>query len=90
MMKNYRKLANELYASKFNQRDKKQMFVSEMTFDENGNGYYLLKSYDTIVAIVDLAEEKFVDLGKWSMTTTKHANLFYKEFENNFERVMIG
>ena len=90
MMKNYRKLANELRANKFNQRDKKQMFVSGITFDENGNSYYLLKSYNTIVAIVDLAEKKFIDLGKWSMTTTKHANLFYKEFKDNFERVMIG
>ena len=88
-MKDYRKLANALSAE-FHQVDNKQMFVSGLIIDENGGFYYLLKSYDAIVAIVDLVEQKFVDLGKWSTSTTRHANLFYKKFKNNFERVMIG
>lgn len=44
-----------------------QAFVSECI----NNRYFLLKSYKTVVGIVDDQEGELFELGKWSKTTSK-------------------
>lgn len=44
---------------------------------ETQNFYKLIRSYNTIVAI--LYDSHYIELGKWSRTTTDHVNKFYKQ-----------
>lgn len=41
------------------------------------NFYKLIRSYNTIVAI--LYDSYYIELGKWSTTTSKHVNQFYRQ-----------
>ena len=41
------------------------------------NFYKLIRSYDTIVAI--LYDSHYIELGKWSRTTSTHVNQFYRQ-----------
>jgi hypothetical protein len=43
----------------------------------DGSGY--IKSYDTLVALVDYQNDSLKELGYWSMTTQKHINYAAKE-----------
>lgn len=48
--------------------------------------FSMIKSYNTIVAIVDHSRKKFIRLGKWSRTTSKQStqihNALYPEYED--------
>lgn len=47
-----------------------QAYISECLF----NRYFLIRSYQTIVGIIDDQQAEFFELGKWSRTTTKQIN----------------
>lgn len=56
----------------------KQCYYTECIFnDETQNFYKLVRSYNTIVAIWYSAY--FIELGKWSTTTSKHVSQFYNQ-----------
>ena len=57
---------------------KKQCYHSECIFnDETQNFYKLVRSYNTIVAI--WYDDNFIELGKWSSTTSKQVTQFYNQ-----------
>ena len=41
------------------------------------NRYFLVKSYDTIVAVIDDQEGELYELGKWSRTTSKQVTQIF-------------
>lgn len=56
-------------------------------YDETTGTYFgMVKSYNTIVAIIDYSRHRFVRLGKWSQTTSKQStqihNQLYREYED--------
>lgn len=54
-------------------------YISELLDD----GYYLIKSYYTIVGLVDVANKQFYEIGKYSQTTSKQVTQIYNsEFRN--------
>jgi hypothetical protein len=56
------------------QIDSKQAWIITDTW--TGNKY--LQSYHTIVSIYFKDTDEIKELGKWSVTTTRHQNLFYR------------
>lgn len=52
------------------------------------NRYFLVKSYNTIVAVIDDQNGELFELGKWSITTSKQVTQLYNlsdnESYNNF------
>lgn len=58
--------------------DARKSFYGKAQVIDYGNGYMELKSYDTIVSIVD--NGKVEHLGKWSATTNRHQKEFEKQF----------
>ena len=72
------------YTGTWTQFDYKQCWVSECIH----NRYFLVKSYSTIVAIIDDQNGHLFELGKWSPTTSKQITqlfnlsdtLAYKKF----------
>lgn len=63
-----------------------QAWISENDYyDESTETYFgMVKSYETIVAIIDYSRHRFVRLGKWSRTTSKQCsqihNQLYREY----------
>lgn len=56
----------------------KQCYYTECLFNEETQNFYkLVRSYNTIVAI--LYDEYYIELGKWSKTTSKQVTQFYNE-----------
>lgn len=56
----------------------KQCYYSDCVFnDETQNFYKIVRSYNTIVAI--LYDDNFIELGKWSKTTSKQITQFYNQ-----------
>ena len=51
----------------------KQCWVSDCI----KNRYFLVKSYSTIVAIIDDQNGELFELGKWSVTTSKQVTQLY-------------
>lgn len=41
------------------------------------NRYFLIKSYSTIVAVIDDQQGELYELGKWSTTTSKHVTQIF-------------
>ena len=58
---------------KWKQFGSKQCWVSDCI----GNRYFLVKSYSTIVAIIDDQTGELFELGKWSVTTSKQVTQLY-------------
>ena len=58
--------------------DSRKSFYGKAHVIDHENGVLELQSYDTIVSrcINGVVEH----LGKWSQTTTRHQNEFYKQF----------
>ena len=52
------------------------------------NRYFLVKSYNTIVAVIDDQERELYELGKWSRTTSKQVSQIFNmrgyECYNNY------
>lgn len=48
------------------------------------NRYFLVKSYNTIVAVIDDQQGELYELGKWSTTTSKHVSQIFNmtDFES--------
>ena len=47
-----------------------------------GNRYFLIKSYNTIVAVIDDQNGELYELGKWSVTTSKQVTQIYNMSDN--------
>lgn len=47
-----------------------------------GNRYFLIKSYNTIVAVIDDQQGELYELGKWSRTTSKQVTQIYNMTDN--------
>lgn len=57
----------------------KQCYFTEYLFNEETQNFYkLVRSYNTIVAI--LYDAYYIELGKWSTTTSKQVTQFYNEY----------
>lgn len=59
--------------------DTRQSFYGKAHVIDHENGTLELQSYDTIVS--RCVNGKVEELGKWSMTTTRHQKEFRKQFE---------
>ena len=55
-----------------------QCWISECI----NNRYFLVKSYNTIVAVIDDQQAELYELGKWSTTTSKQVTQIYNMCDN--------
>lgn len=65
-------------------------FISDDTVTVNGKNYTLIKSYKTFVAFVDIENEVFIEIGKFSSTTSKQCTQIYNAYFRDFERINCG
>lgn len=65
--------------------DHKQAWFSNII----NNRFRLLKSYNTIVVVIDITNHKYYELGKWSPTTSKQVTQFYNRYYSSFERYLV-
>ena len=54
------------------------------------NRFFLIKSYSTIVGIVDDQEADFFEMGKYSPTTSKQMTMIYRERFSDCDRKLIS
>jgi hypothetical protein len=87
-MKNYVEIAKAVKEKNENwyQFGAKKCWWSD-SVELDGDMYMILKSYDTIVAVVDNTENLFVALDKWSSTTSKQVTQFHREYVHTFDKV---
>ena len=52
--------------------------------------YFLIKSYSTIVGIVDVQEGEFFEIGKYSPTTSKQVTQIYNSMFRNCNRNFVA
>ena len=65
-----------------------QAWVSTHIFNSAyGVNFQLVKSYDTIVAFINLDTKQYIELGKWSRTTSKQVTQIYNALYSDFERL---
>ena len=74
--------------TEFAQFGYKQAYISEVVRID-GNSYVLFKSYQTIVALVDIDNQVVYRLGKWSTTTSKQTTQFCNEYYRCYEQVQF-
>ena len=81
------KIANEIRGkaiwSKFN-------YTSASISDLIDNRYILIKSYNTIVAMVDTYQNKLFEFGKYSRTTSKQITQINNQMFSECERIFIN
>lgn len=53
----------------------KNLYVSQKL----RNRYYLIKSYNTVVGVVDEDSSTFLEMGKYSSTTSKQMTCIYRD-----------
>ena len=70
--------------------DSKKAWFSNLLRTADGHEYRLLKSYETIVVLVDINNGKYYELGKWSSTTSKQVTQFFNEYYRNWERYLLA
>lgn len=67
-----------------------QAYISERiycsTFDLD---FQLVKSYETIVAVIDHTHQKFIRLGKWSRTTSKQSTQIHNTHCRYYEDIQF-
>ena len=80
------KLANEL---KDKAEWKRFNYTAAATSQEINGRYYLIKSYATIVGLVDDLEKKMYEFGKYSSTTSKQFTQIHNQIFNDCERILI-
>ena len=68
--------------------DKKQAWWSQIFITSTGQ-YRLFKSYDTIVALVNIHTGDFYEIGKYSRTTSKQVTQFFSAFYRNWNRHLV-
>lgn len=61
------------FAEKWTRFDKKQCWVSNCI----KNRYFLVISYNTLVAVIDDQNGELYEFGKWSVTTSKQITQLY-------------
>lgn len=61
------------FADQWVQFDKKQCWVSNCI----KNRYFLVISYNTLVAVIDDQQGELYELGKWSVTTSKQVTQLF-------------
>lgn len=49
--------------------------------------FNIVKSYNTLVAIIDHTHHKFVRLGKWSRTTSKQSTQIHNTYCRDYEDI---
>lgn len=65
-------------------------YISEVVFCSAENvTFQLIKSYDTIVGFVNLDTKEYIELGKWSRTTSKQVTQIYNTMFKSFDRKFI-
>lgn len=64
--------------------DRRKSFYGKAKIRRETNGDITLISYTTEVSKYIKSENKVVDLGKWSATTTRHQQEFRKQIENGY------
>ena len=86
----YQRFINNLLDTnviKWKRFDSKQAYISDRAlFNANGS-YYLFKSYSTIVGIIDELNNTFIELGKYSRTTSKQVTQYINKM--GYDRVLI-
>lgn len=65
------------YGTKFNRIRSMNAYTTD-AIEIDGNYYRFLKSYNTIVGIVDYGNNTFTEFGKYSVTTSKQVTVFYR------------
>jgi hypothetical protein len=90
-MKNYLEIAKQVKENTENwkQFDKKNMWWSDAITLQDGCTYRVLKSYNTIVAVIDVIESKLIEIGKWSSTTSKQVTQYHGKYCKSFDRVLL-
>ena len=85
-----KKVADNLQysANEWSRFDSKQAWWSDIIATDEAD-YRLLKSYNTIVVLVDVTNRKFYELGKYSATTSKQVTQFYNKFYSSFEGFLV-
>ena len=74
----------------FNQFRSCNAYVSEPIFNSAfGVMFQLVKSYNTIVGFVNHTTKEYIELGKWSRTTSKQVTQIHNAMFSNFERKFI-
>ena len=64
----------------------RQMWISQCL----NNRFYLIKSYSTIVGLVDDQEADFFEFGKYSPTTSKQMTQVYREQFSDCDRILTN
>lgn len=70
-----------VYWAQFN---KCEAYLSEILEDD----YRLIKSYNTIVGLVDLKNKKYYQFGWFSATTTRQLTKIYNAYYRGWERII--
>ena len=68
-----------------------QAWITECDIYNSAYGVYfgMVKSYNTIVAIVDHSRKKFIRLGKWSQTTSKQSTQIHNALYPDYEDIQL-
>lgn len=67
-----------------------QAWVSERIYNSAYNvDFRLVKSYNTIVGVIDYTNRKYVRLGKWSTTTSKQQTRISRIYAKDFEDIQF-
>ena len=67
-----------------------QAWVSELVYNSAFNVMFrLVKSYNTIVGFINVDTAEYIELGKWSRTTSKQVTQIHNQLFRNFERKFI-
>ena len=84
---NLNRLANEL---KYESGIEWERFNYCQAYTSNliNNRYYLIKSYSTVVGIVDTFTNEIIELGKYSRTTSKQFSQIHNQVFRGYERIL--
>ena len=68
-----------------------QAWISDEIFNSAyGITFRLVKSYNTIVALIDITNKKYYEIGKYSRTTSKQVTQIHNQLYREYERVFIN
>lgn len=60
-------------------------YISDLILS-NLNSFRLIKSYNTIVAVINIETGEYIEFGKYSRTTSKQVSQIYNTYYRNFKR----
>ena len=67
-----------------------QAYISERIYCSAFDlDFQLVKSYETIVAVIDHTHQKFIRLGKWSRTTSKQSTQIHNTHCRYYEDIQF-